>query len=45
MDETVTVLVLVRGDYREHGVFRPGDHAESLGLRGFSVDVRKAFQG
>ncbi len=43
MDETVTVLVLADGEYREHGVFRPGDHAASPGLPGFSVDVRETF--
>ena len=41
MDETV--LVLADGEYREHGVFRPGERAESLGLPGFSVDVRETF--
>ncbi len=43
MDETVTVLVIADGEYREHGVFRPGEHAESLVLPGFSVDVRETF--
>ena len=43
MDETVTVLVLAGGEYREHGVFRPGQHADSLRLSGFSVNVRETF--
>lgn len=43
MDETVTVLVLADGGYREHGVFRPGEHAASSELPGFSVDVRETF--
>ena len=29
LDETVTVLVLGDGEYREHGVFRAGAHADS----------------
>ena len=43
LDETVTVLVLSGGEYREHGVFRPGERAGSATLPGFSVDVREAF--
>ena len=43
LDETVTVLVLADGTYREHGVFRPGAHAGSAVLSGFSVDVRESF--
>ena len=43
MDETVTVLVLADGEYREHGVFRPGAHAGSALLSGFSVDVQESF--
>ena len=43
MDETVTVLVLADGEYREHGVFRPGDHVDSLALSGFSVNVHEMF--
>ena len=42
-DETVTVLALAEGRYREHGVFRPGERAGSWSLPGFSVDVRAAF--
>ena len=44
VDETGTVLVLGDGAaYREHGVFRPGAHADSPGLPGFSTPVRDAF--
>ena len=43
IDETVTVLVLAAGEYREHGVFRPGQQADSPLLTGFSVDVRATF--
>lgn len=44
VDETVTVLVLGDGAaYREPGVFRPGAHADSPGLTGFSIPVRDAF--
>ena len=42
-DETVTVLALAEGGYREHGVFRPGERAGSWSLPGFSVDVRATF--
>ena len=44
LDETVTVLVLADGEYREHGVFRRGEHADSLGLPGFSVNVQETFE-
>ena len=40
---TLTVLVLSGGEYREHGVFRPGEQADSPSLPGFSVDVREMF--
>ena len=40
---TLTVLVLLGGEYREHGVFRPGEQADSPSLPGFSVDVREMF--
>ena len=43
IDETITVLVLGDGGYREHGVFRPGQQADSPLLPGFSVNVREAF--
>ena len=39
----LTVLVLLDGEYGEHGVFRPGEQADSPGLPGFSVDVREMF--
>ena len=45
LDETVTVLVLSDGEYREHGVFRPGERVGSPSLPGFSVDVRETFGG
>ena len=41
--ETLTVLVLWGGEYREHGVFRPGEQAGSPRLPGFSVDVKEMF--
>lgn len=41
-DETVTVLALADGGYREYGVFRPGERAGSWSLPGFSVDVPPA---
>ena len=40
---TLTVLVLSDGEYREHGVFRPGDQADSPSLPGFSMDVKEMF--
>ena len=40
---TLTVLVLSDGEYREHGVFRPGEQADSPSLPGFSVDVKEMF--
>jgi Uma2 family endonuclease len=43
IDETVTVLVLTGGEYREHGGFRPGQQADSPLLPGLSVDVRNTF--
>ncbi len=44
IDETVTVLVLVDGDYREHGVFRSGARADSPNLPDFSISVRDTFE-
>ena len=38
---TLTVLFLSDGEYREHGVFRPGDQADSPNLPGFSMDVKE----
>ena len=43
MDETVTVLVLDGSAYTEHGVFRIGQRAASVGLDGFSVSVADVF--
>ena len=40
---TLTVLVLSDGEYREHGVFRPGEQTDSPSLPGFSVDVKEMF--
>lgn len=40
---TVTVLTLDGRRYAEHGVFGEGDHAPSLLLPGFSVDVTALF--
>ena len=40
---TVAVLVLSDGEYREHGVFRPGEQTDSPSLPGFSVDVKGMF--
>ena len=40
---TLTVLVLSDGEYREHGVFRRGEQADSPSLPGFSVDVKETF--
>ena len=40
---TLTVLVLSGGEYREHGVFQPGEQAGSPSLPGFSVDVKEMF--
>ena len=40
---TLTVLVLSDGEYREHGVFQPGERADSPNLPGFSVDVKEMF--
>ena len=40
---TLTVLVLSGGEYGEHGVFRPGEQADSPSLLGFSVDVKEMF--
>ena len=39
--DTVTVLILSEGEYGEHGVFRPGEQADSPSLPGFSVDVKR----
>ena len=44
IDETVSVLVLGVHGYREHGVFRPGGHADSPSLPGFSISVSDTFE-
>jgi Uma2 family endonuclease len=36
---TITVLVLAKGKYREHGVFGSGEKATSVVLPGFNADV------
>jgi Uma2 family endonuclease len=40
---TITVLRLVGGAYREHGVFQRGDTATSVLLDGFAVDVQEVL--
>lgn len=42
--KTITVLVLEGDQYREHGVFRPGDNATSTLLPGLSLAVQPVFQ-
>ena len=42
-DETVTVLALADGKYKEQGVLRPGDMAVSVCLPDFSIAVRDVF--
>lgn len=37
--QTMTVLTLTGMEYVEHGVFRPGERARSVVLKGFDVDV------
>ena len=44
IDDTVTVLVLGDGEYREHGVFRRGTHAASPTLPEVSISVSDAFE-
>lgn len=43
LDETFTVLTLVEGSYREHGIFRRGEQAVSTMLSGFTVSVDAIF--
>ena len=43
MDETITVLTLAGEAYREHGVFRRGQQADSLCLSGFVLGVAAVF--
>lgn len=42
-EDSVTVLVLQDGSYREHGIFRIGDTATGVLLPRLSVDVRALF--
>ena len=42
-DDTITVLVLQRDAYIEHGVFRRGQTATSPLLEGFTADVTAVF--
>ena len=44
IDDTVTVLVLGDGAYREHAVFRPGAHADSPSLPQFLISVSEMFE-
>jgi Uma2 family endonuclease len=39
VSSSVTVLALQGAEYTEHGLYRPGDHATSALLDGFSVSV------
>jgi hypothetical protein len=41
--QTVTVLALDGKSYREHGVFKPGQSADSVLLAGFALDVSALF--
>ena len=43
LNDTVTVLTLAGDQYVEHGLFRPGDRADSPTLPGFTVDVAAVF--
>lgn len=43
LNDTITVLTLADGQYVEHGLFRPGDRADSPTLPGFTVDVAAVF--
>ncbi|NOX61889.1 MAG: Uma2 family endonuclease [Chloroflexi bacterium] len=40
----IIVLTLEGDRYRVHGEFGPGDHADSVLLKGFSVDVQDIFK-
>ena len=42
-DETIMVRALAGADYVEHGVFRRGDMADSVILKGFVVNVANVF--
>jgi Uma2 family endonuclease len=43
LDETIMVLTLNEGSYREHGIFKQGETATSVLLAGFSVAVSEVF--
>lgn len=43
LNATITVLTLEDDQYAEHGLFRPGDCADSPTLPGFRVDVASVF--
>lgn len=42
-EETITVLVLGKKNYRKHGVFRRGQQAAGVILDDFAVDVAEVF--
>jgi Uma2 family endonuclease len=42
-EQTITVLTLDAGRYREHGAFRPSQKATSVLLAGFEVNVHDVF--
>lgn len=42
--ETITVLILVNGEYQVHGEFHPGTSATSVLLPGFEVNVKSCFE-
>lgn len=43
LEQTISVLVLDRDAYVEHGIFQPGEQAVSRFLAGFSVNVTEVF--
>ena len=43
LNDTITVLTLADDQYAEHGLFQPGDCADSPTLPGFKVDVAAVF--
>ncbi len=44
IDQTMTVLTLAGAAYATHGVFRRGEHASSVLLAGFALDVTAVFE-
>lgn len=44
IDDTMTVLVLDDGRFREHGAFRPGAHADSPTVPGILISVEHTFE-